>query len=98
MIRPITAGSTFAILALSLSGCVQAPGNMQADFGASVRQNVAAQVADPDGRYKRVDQPAGAGSRTVLAQERYSKGKVISPAATTTSQIGGGGGGGDGKQ
>ena len=89
MIRPIAAGSAFAILALglALSGCVQAPGNMQADFGASVRQNVAAQVADPDAHYKRLDQPASSGSRTALAQDRYNKGKVIQPATPSASSV-----------
>lgn len=88
--------------ALGLSGCVQAPGNMQADFGASMRQNVAAQVADPGARYKRADPPASSGPRTSIAQERYNKGKVLQPSTPTTSALGNGGsggnGGGDGKQ
>lgn len=85
-------------LALGLAGCVQAPGNMQPDFGASMRQDIAAQVADPGARYKRTDPPASSGERTALAQDRYNKGKVITPSTPTTSNAaqGSGGSGGNG--
>lgn len=97
MIRPI--GYTLAIgaLGLVLTGCVQAQENLQADFGAAVRQTVAAQTADPDAHYKRVEQPASSGTRTSLAQDRYNKGKVLQPAQTNTSTAVSGGGG-EGKQ
>lgn len=98
----IAAITILAGAAFGLAGCVQATGNLQADFGASVRQDVAAQVADPGARYRRTEPPASNGPRTALAQDRYEKGKVIQPSAPTTSTAAqsssGGGGGGDGKQ
>src|SRR5690242_19354564 len=89
MIRPVTVASTLALvgLGLALSACVQAPGNLQADFGASVRQDVAAQVADPDAHYRRTDPPAASGSRTALAQDRYNKGKVLQPPTPSASSV-----------
>ncbi len=87
--------SALSMIACGLAGCVQAPGNLQPDFGSSVRQAVAAQIADPGARYKRTEPPASSGARTALAQDRYEKGKVLQPATTATSSAvkdaGGGG-------
>ena len=84
---------TIGLTALGLSGCVQ--GNtVDPDFGVALRQNIAAQVADPAPRYLRADPPASDGARTALAQTRYEKGTVIAPVLQGTSTITSGGGGG----
>lgn len=70
---------------------------LSSDFGAAVRQDVAAQIADPDARYRGIPTPGSNGIRAGLAQLRYVRGQVIQPATTTTTTIsvGQGGGGGD---
>lgn len=77
-----------AVAALSLGACVSAQGNLSPDYGQSVKQNLAAQVADPDAAYLRDAPPAAAGARTNLAQDRYNKGKVTQPAAASASRVG----------
>lgn len=90
---------TIGLAALGLTGCVQA-NTLNPDFGVALRQNIAAQVADPAPRYDRTDPPASDGPRTALAQQRYEKGEVIQPASQGTTQIrssSGSGGGGSGQ-
>lgn len=77
-----------AIAALALGACVSAQGNLSPDYGQSVKQNLAAQIADPDASYRRDAPPAAAGARTNLAQDRYNKGKVIPPSAASASRVG----------
>lgn len=74
--------------ALALGGCVSAQGNLAPDYGQSVKQNLAAQVADPDASYRRDAPPAAGGARTNLAQDRYNKGKVLQPAGGAASRVG----------
>lgn len=82
---------TIGLSALGLSGCVQ--GNtVDPDFGVAVRQNIAAQIADPAPRYVRADPPASDGSRTALAQQRYQKGTVIQPVVQGTTTVSSSGG------
>lgn len=73
--------------ALALSGCIQAPGHMQEDFGYSVRQNITAQIADPDARYARTLNPASNGMRATTAQDRYVHGDVVQPVTEGTGAI-----------
>ena len=82
---------TIGLSALGLVGCVQAT-TVNPDFGVALRQNVAAQIADPAPRYDRTNPPASDGPRTALAQDRYQKGTVIAPQIETTSSAAGGGG------
>ncbi|MDP3869325.1 hypothetical protein [Phenylobacterium sp.] len=85
-----------AFAALALGACVSAQGNLSPDYGQSVKQNLAAQIADPDASYRRDTPPAAAGARTNLAQDRYNKGKVIPPTAASASRVGGSGAGAPG--
>lgn len=82
--------AVLAVLALGadmvLSGCVQE--HLSQDFGAAVRQDIAAQISDPDAHYVGTPAPGSGGSRVALAQDRYQKGKVIPPAAATASNVG----------
>jgi type IV pilus biogenesis protein CpaD/CtpE len=66
------------------------------DFGESVRQDQAAQIANPDAHYAGAPGPASNGKRADSAVDRYMRGKVTAPQATATSDVGGGGGGGGG--
>jgi uncharacterized membrane protein YgcG len=77
----------------ALGGCYNQL-RLSPDYGAAVRQNSVAQVADPDARYVGVPQPGSAPERVSLAQRRYAAGRVITPASTSTSSVSGGGGGG----
>ncbi len=76
------------LAALALGACVSAQGNLAPDYGQSVKQNLAAQIADPDASYRRDAPPAATGARTNLAQDRYNKGKVLQPAAANASRVG----------
>jgi type IV pilus biogenesis protein CpaD/CtpE len=73
-----------------LAGCVQSQKTLGSDFGVAVRQDVAAQIADPDARYPADTSTDGA--RVGLAQDRYRTGKSIQPS-TGTMTVGGSTGG-----
>jgi len=63
---------------LGLGGC--ATQHLGSDFGQAVRQDIAAQVANPDARFAGVVAPGSNASRVAAAQDRYVKGKVIQPS------------------
>ena len=76
--------------ALGLSACAQNPTQsemrMSPDFGDAVRENLAAQIADPDAHYVGTLAPgASDGARIDLAQTRYQQNQVIQPSSTTAS-------------
>lgn len=71
--------------ALALSACSQSDLRLSPDFGAAVRQDVAAQIADPDAKYVGIPAPGSNGARVDLAQRRYEQNQVIQPALATTS-------------
>jgi type IV pilus biogenesis protein CpaD/CtpE len=70
-------------------------GQSAPQFGDAVRRNVAAQTINPDapvsGEPITMD-----GQRAALAQDRYTKGKVIAPADVGSTSGSGGGSGGSG--
>ena len=79
--------------ALGLCACAQNPTQsemrMSPDFGDAVRENLAAQIADPDAHYTGTPAPgASDGARIDLAQTRYQKNQVIQPSTTTASSAG----------
>jgi type IV pilus biogenesis protein CpaD/CtpE len=101
----ITHPRAFLVIAamLGLGACAQNPMqsemNLSPDFGLAVRENMAAQIADPDPHYAGTLAPgASDGARIDLAQTRYQKNQVIRPATTTASSrtIGGSDNGGAG--
>ena len=95
---------TIGLAALALSGCAavvhQEATDVDPTFGRALRQNLAAQVANPAPDYDYTNPPASGGPRTAVAQKRYDTGTVIQPTTQETSDaVGGssGGGGGGGK-
>lgn len=91
------AGLAAALAApLATAACVNPQQPLSADFARSLRQDLSAQIADPDARYERQTPPAASGARATLAQQRYNKGTVTPPSGQGTtnirSQSGGGGG------
>jgi hypothetical protein len=72
-------------LAAGLSGCASQV-HVSNDFGVAVRQDLVAQIADPDARYPRKP-PASNGPRAALAQGRYQTGTSIEPVGNA-SKIG----------
>src|SRR5438034_3038135 len=77
---------------LLLSGCAETQAHLSDDFGIAVKQDVAAQIADPDARYVGDPAPGSSGSRVGSAQARYKSGRVLRPASTSTSSSSSGGG------
>jgi hypothetical protein len=57
-------------------------------FGQALRQDLAAQIADPDAHYRGDPAPGSNGARVALAQERYRTGKVFAPIAANASDVG----------
>lgn len=88
------------IAGAQLGACTESRLHMSRDFGVAVRQDVAAQIADPDARYSGDPAPGSNGSRVGLAQKRYESNTVVEPASSATSTAitrgdnGSGGGGG----
>lgn len=82
---------------LATAGCAT-----DAGLGNAVRQNIAAQVIDPDPQHRGTPMEAGSGDRAALAMRRYRQGRVLEPKPTGGAQpfqVGGqgsgaGGGGG----
>jgi hypothetical protein len=70
---------------LSLSACAQSGLRLSPDFGDAEREDVAAQIADPDAHYRGLPAPGSNGARVGLAQDRYQKNQVIQPSSTTAS-------------
>jgi hypothetical protein len=85
----------------ALGGCYSQL-RISPDYGAAVRQDATAQIADPDAKYAGTPQPGSSPERVALAQRRYAAGRVIQPASTSVSSVssggdsGGGGGAGGG--
>jgi hypothetical protein len=73
---------------IGLSACTQSEVRLSPDFGQAVRQDMAAQIADPDAHYIGTPAPGTDGARVGLAQQRYGKGEVIQPSSTTASSKG----------
>ena len=88
---------TIGLAALALSGCssavYKAADIEDPNFGRALRQNLAAQVANPVPNYDYTNPPASSGPRTSVAQERYNTGAVTQPETVSTSTVSGGGGG-----
>ena len=79
-----------AAVALGLCACAQNPAQsemrMSPDFGDALRENLEAQIADPDAHYVGTLAPgASDGARIDLAQTRYQQNQVIQPSSTTAS-------------
>lgn len=70
-----------------LAGCSYADLHVTDDFGASTRQSVVSQIADPDARYAGTPAAGSDGARVASAQERYRTGRVIQPQPPSTSTI-----------
>jgi hypothetical protein len=73
---------------MTLSACTQSALRMQPDFGNALRQDIAAQIADPDARYEGTPAPGSSGPRVGLAQKRYDTNQVIPPSSVTASSKG----------
>jgi type IV pilus biogenesis protein CpaD/CtpE len=69
-------------MAAGLAGCVESQPTLSSDFGVAMRQDVAAQIADPDAHYGKMTTE---GARAALAQDRYRTGKVTPPSAAGAS-------------
>ena len=78
---------------LVLGACSESRLRLAPDFGEAVRQDVAAQIANPDAHYAGTPAPGSNGMRIDSAQERYVRHTVAQPVATQTSSVGIGGGG-----
>lgn len=74
-----------AFLAFALSACTQSALRLNPDFGYAVRQDLAAQIADPDAHYRGTPAPGSAGARVGLAQRRYDNNQVVQPSTTGAS-------------
>jgi hypothetical protein len=83
---------------LLLCACTTPSAHMGPNFGAAERQDMAAQIADPDAKYAGKPDPGSNGQRSALALSRYARDRVTAPVAQTTSSVAGSagaGGGGD---
>jgi len=79
--------ATVVASGLLLSACTVSEERLSPDFGQAVRQDAAAQIADPDARYVGDPAPGSNGMRIELAQKRYVRDQVIQPS-TMTAQSG----------
>jgi uncharacterized membrane protein YgcG len=85
-----------ALLAAGALGGCYSQTRISPDYGVATRQDIAAEIADPDARYAGVPQPGSDPQRVSLAIRRYEAGRVIAPASTSTSSVSAGGGGDSG--
>jgi hypothetical protein len=74
----------------AVGGCSEL--RLSPDYGVAVRQNVAAQIADPEPRYTGDPKPASNGQRAQAAMQGYVTGRVVQPASTGIASASGGGG------
>lgn len=86
MISTRTGSAAVIVLGcLALGACTQSSLRIDPDFGRAVRQDVAAQIANPDAKYEGTPDPGSSGERVGLAQKRYQSNQVIQPSSTTAS-------------
>ena len=83
--RKMPAAVALFFLAVTVSACSQSSLRLSPDFGRAVRQDMAAQIADPDAHYKGVPAPGSSTARVGLAQKRYDNNEVVQPSTTTAS-------------
>ena len=74
----VKTGVILCLGAILVSGCAHIV-RLSPDFGVAFRQDVAAQIADPDARYLGTPTPGSNGPRTALSQTRYQKDEVVPP-------------------
>lgn len=79
--------SVIVIAALSLTVACAPTDQTSAGFGDSVRQNIAAQVINPDPYPVDAAAPEYDGERTRDALQRYREDKVKRPVSQTTTTI-----------
>jgi type IV pilus biogenesis protein CpaD/CtpE len=83
-LKPLPGLIALAAAGALLGGCASNPVEsrlrLSDDFGQAVRQDLAAQIADPDPAWKNQPPPASNGARAALAQTRYQKNAVIPPS------------------
>ncbi len=117
--KRLAAATTLLAMGLAASACqntnpkygltiTQSTLRIAPDYSEAVRQDVVAQIADPDAQYKGVPGAASNGRRTADSEHRYVTDTVKQPPLTITQQVvqtsqggdssGGGGGGGGGPQ
>lgn len=60
------------------------------DLTSAVHEDMAAQIADPDARYKGPPPPSN-GPRAQVAHDKYKQDKVTPPNTESTRSVGGGG-------
>jgi uncharacterized membrane protein YgcG len=84
------------------SGCATNQGDSKyaqapEHFGQAVREDLAAQIADPDPAWKNTPPPPSSALVSALAMTRYNTDKVKVPQGSSTqTQVSAGGGGGGG--
>lgn len=89
LFNPAFIGTIVIAAGLALSACAsKAPAHLSDDFGAALKQDLAAQIADPDAKYTGIPAPGSDGARAALAQKRYERGAVVAPPAAAASEIG----------
>jgi hypothetical protein len=86
-VAKLVTAATIMGAGIALSACTESRLRLSDDYGVAVRQNEAAQVANPDARYEGVPAPGSNGRRVVSSVERYEKGQVIQPATTSTQNV-----------
>src|SRR5689334_13564935 len=100
MSNPVALFCLLAVAGLGLAACVTDQAHLSNDFGRAVREDLQAQIADPDARSAGDPAPASDGRRSALAQTRYQRNLVIQPMSSsvtgTMSMQGGGVGAGAG--
>jgi hypothetical protein len=83
--RRLAALAAVMAAALTAAGCAQSDLRLGPDYGVAIRQDMAAQIADPDAQYAGVPAPASNGQLSSAAVTRYNTGKTTRPIPATTS-------------
>lgn len=73
--------------AAALGGCASQP-TLSDDFGRALRENMLAQIADPEPPWANRAPPPTDGARIGAAIERYRTGKTIKPKPAKASDVG----------
>lgn len=75
------------LAAAALGGCASQH-TLSEDFGRALRENMLAQIADPEPPWANRPPPPADGARSGLAMERYRTGKTIKPKPAKASDVG----------
>jgi hypothetical protein len=86
-LRGVASIAVILALGTGVCACTTSYLHIADNFGRGARQDLVAQIADPEARYEGKPAPGSSGRRIGLALDRYNNNAVIPPAVAVTTAM-----------